>query len=166
MKHHYLIPAAFGLLICCGGCNRSSSPGIAEFRLEVQQMASGGDNCAVLLLIHTDTPGSISIDGASMHNSTTLSGTDGSYEGRVVLLATRIAPAGESNAYIQTLSRAQTPEGGYAGGPVVHTLPATTKLEDVFVVTAQSGGYSLNKPIEIAQEMGGPITLTVGKPTK
>ena len=111
-------------------------------------------------------PGSISVDGATEHSSTALYGTDGSYEGSVALLATRIVPSSEGNAYIQILCRPQAPNGSYAGGASVYTRPSTTQLEDVFTITALSGDYSLNTPVEIAQEHGRPITLTVGKPTK
>ncbi len=82
------------------------------------------------------------------------------------MIVTRIAPHGEGGIYIQTLIRPQTSMGSYAGGPSTYTLPRTTQLTDLFTITAKSGDYPLDTPLEIAHLNGKPVILTVGKPTK
>jgi hypothetical protein len=150
------------------GCNRSSQTPYAGFRLTLQDVATDTNACAALVTVHTASAGSISVDEDGGHNSATLPDADanGSREGSVALIASRIAPPGDGDIYIQTLIRPQTPNGSYAGGPSTYTLPRATKLTDHFTITARSGDYPLNTPIEIARLSGKPVTLTVGKPTK
>jgi hypothetical protein len=150
------------------GCNRPSKAPTTGFRLTVQDVATDTNARAALLIIHTTSAGSISIDQDGGHNSTMLSepNAGGSREGSVALIASRIAPPGDGEIFIQTLIRPQTPNGNYAGGPSTYTLPRTTELTDHFTITAKSGDFALNTPIEIARLKGKPVTLTVGKPTK
>jgi len=150
------------------GCNRPDQIPPTEFRLTLQEVANDANARAALLILHSGTAGSISVDQDGGHNSTALGdpNANGSREGSVALIATRIAPAGEGDIYIQTLIRPQTPNGSYAGGPSTFTLPRPTQLADAFTITAKSGDYPLNTPIEIARLRGKPVTLTVGKPTK
>ena len=150
------------------GCNRSAQTPSAGFRLTLQDVATDTNARAALIAIRSASAGSISVDEDGGHNSTALPDADanGSREGSVALIASRIAPAGDGDIYIQTLIRPQTPNGNYAGGPSTYTLPRATKLTDHFTITAKSGDYPLNTPIEIARLGGKPVTLTVGKPTK
>lgn len=150
------------------GCNRPSKTPTTGFRLTVQDVATDTNARAALLIIHAGSAGSISIDQDGGHNSKMLSDPDasGSREGSVALIASRIAPPGDGDIFIQTLIRPQTPNGNYAGGPSTYTLPRTTELADHFTITAKSGDFALDTPIEIARLGGKPVTLTVGKPTK
>ena len=161
-----LISAATSVLLL--GCNRPGKSPTTGFRLTVQDVATDTNARAALLTIHAASAGSISVDEDGGHNSTTLPDADasGSHEGSVALIASRVVPPGEGEVYIQTLIRPQTPNGNYAGGPTTYRLPRTTELADHFTVTAKSGDYPLNTPIEIARLKGKPVTLTVGKPTK
>lgn len=150
------------------GCNRPSKILTTGFRLTVQDIATDTNARAALLTIQASSAGSISVDQDGGHNSTMLPEPDanGSREGSVSLMASRIVPPGDGNIFIQTLIRPQTPNGNYAGGPSTYTLPRTTELADHFTITAKSGDYALDTPIEIARLRGKPVTLTVGKPTK
>jgi len=150
------------------GCNRPSKPPTTGFRLTVQDVATDTNARAALLIIHAASAGSISIDQDGGHNSTMLyePNAGGSREGSVALIASRIAPPGDGEIFIQTLIRPQTPNGNYAGGPSTYTLPRTTELTDHFTITAKSGDFAFDTPIEIARLKGKPVTLTVGRPTK
>jgi hypothetical protein len=147
------------------GCNRSAPTG---FRLTVQEVASSTDARAALLTIQTANEGTISIDKEGGHSSVVLSdpNASGTRVGSVALLASRIAPPGDGDIYIQTLIQPQTPNGAYAGGASIYTLPRATKLVDHFAITAKVGEYPLDTPTEIARFQGKPVMLTVGKPTK
>ena len=149
------------------GCKRPSQTPPTGFRLTLQDVATDTNARAALIAIRTASVGSISVDQDGGHNSTALPDADanGSRAGSVALIASRIVPAGGGDIYIQTLIRPQTPNG-YAGGPSTYTLPRATKLTDHFTITAKSGDYPLNTPIEIAQLAGKPVTLTVGKTTR
>jgi hypothetical protein len=150
------------------GCNRSPQTLSAGFRLTLQDIATDMNARAALVTIHTASAGSISVDEDGGHNSIGLPDPDAnsSHEASVALIASRISPPGDGDIYIQTLIRPQTPNGNSAGGPSTYTLPRTTQLVDQFTITAKSGDYPLNTPIEIARLGGTPVTLTVGKPTK
>ncbi|MEO5916000.1 MAG: hypothetical protein ABIS50_17325 [Luteolibacter sp.] len=150
------------------GCNRTAPAPPAGFRLTLQNVGTDKDACAALLSIRTAAAGSISVDESSGHSSVTLpdADTSGSREGSVALIASRIEPAGGDDVFIQTMIRPQIPNGSYAGGSSTSILPRATQLSDHFTVTARSGDYPLDTPIEIARLGGKPVTLTVGKPTK
>jgi len=150
------------------GCKRPGQAPAAGFRLTLQDVATDTNARAALLTIHAASAGSISVDEDGGHSSTVLPDPDanGFREGSVALIASRISPPGDGDIYIQTLIRPQTPKGNYAGGPSTYTLPRATQLADHFTITAKSGDYALNTPIEIARLKGKPVTLTVGKPTK
>lgn len=162
--HTIFLGAAILVSLC--GCEQSSTTSSSGFSLSVQEVATDSDVRAAVVLIRSASPGSISVDEDGGHNSITLQEVGGFYEGSVALVANRIVPSVEGNLYIQILTRPQTPGGSYAGGPSTHILPRTTQLDDYFSITAISGDYSLNTPIEIARQRGKPVTLTVGRPTK
>jgi hypothetical protein len=167
ISRHILIGAATAFLLF--GCNRTTKTAPPALRITVQEIVTDNKACATLLTIHSPSAGSISVDmDPGDHSSVVLSGPDatGSWEGSVVLMASRIEPSGDDDIYIQTLIRPQTPNGASAGGPSTYTLPRTTKLHDHFTITAKSGDFAPDTPIEIAQLGGKPVTLTVGKPTK
>jgi len=150
------------------GCNRPGQTPSAGFRLTLQDVAIDTNARAALLTIVTASAGSISVDEDGGHSSTVLPApdSDGSREGSVALIASRIAPPGDGDILIQTLIRVQTPNGNYAGGPSTYTLRRESQLADHFTITAKSGDYALNTPVEIARLGGKPVILTVGKPTK
>jgi hypothetical protein len=150
------------------GCNRSPQIPSVGFRLTLQDVATDTNTRAALVTIHTSSAGSLSVDEDRGHSSVTLPDmkANGSREGSIALIASRIALPGDGDIYIQTLIRPQTPDGNSAGGPSTYTLPRSTLLTDHFAITAKSGDYPLNTPIEIARLGGKPVTITIGKPTK
>lgn len=149
-------------------CKQPAETPPAGFRLTLQEVATDTDARAALVILRSASAGSISVDASGEHSSIVLGepAASGFRDGSVALIATRIAPAGEGDIYIKTLIQPQTPNGGYAGGPSTYTLPRLTQLAAFFTITAKSGDYPLNTPIEIARLSGKPVTLTVGKPTK
>jgi hypothetical protein len=165
--HVFILGSAIMLLLFIG-CVRPGQTPSAGFRLTLQDIATDSNVRAALLTIHTASEGFISVVEESGHSSTALPDPNagGSREGSVALIASRIAPSGDGDIYIQTLIRPQTPNGSYAGGPSTYTLPRSTQLADHFAITAKSGDYPLDTPIEIARLKGRPVMLTVGKPTK
>ncbi len=150
------------------GCKRPAQAPSAGFRLTLQDVATGPHVRVALVTIHTANAGSISVDEDGGHNSAALPDTNlnGLREGTVALIASRVAPPGNGDIYIQTLFRTQTLNGTYVGGPSTYPFPRATQLADEFTITAKNGDYPLNTPIEIARFGGKPVTLTVGKPTK
>ncbi len=162
----FLIIAVMSFLF--HGCNRSDPTPSSGFHLSLLEVATDTDIRAVLLTIRTASAGTISVDEDGGHNSIALPDPDasGSREGSVALIASRVAPPGDGDIYIKTLIRPQTAQRGYAGGPSTYTLPRATRLADHFVITAMSGDYPLDAPVEIARLGGKPVTVTVGKPTR
>jgi len=92
---------------------------------------------------------------------------DAPRDGQVALAASRIARQGETFADIRTFIGAKPSGGsGYTGGTGGNSVPAATTLDSYFLVTAASGDYKLDTPVEIGRLDGKPVTLVVGKPTK
>jgi hypothetical protein len=133
----------------------------------VQEVVSDSDVRVVVLSIQARRPASLSVDTPTSHSHVALpQGPDHALrEGRVVLSAARVVPAGEPNAYIQVLTRPEA-EGGFAGGPAVYTVAADTPLERFWSVSATDGVFRLDTPVTIAQLQGQPVTLVVGRPTR
>jgi hypothetical protein len=143
-----------------------------SFRLTVENVNPypDADFRFSLFTIHASRAASISIDGPDgAHRGQKLSDApDGVVrEGKVSLSAARVAPSQEKFAYIQTLINPYAEHlASQFGGPSVHRVPAETKLEDFFSISAASGVYKLDTPVVIAQKQGKPVTLVVGKPTR
>ena len=60
----------------------------------------------------------------------------------------------------------QTANGGLGGGPAFEALPIARELSSFFTVTAKSGDYAFDTPVEIATLRGKPVTLTLKKGAK
>lgn len=150
------------------GCNAASQTPSTGFQLTLLDLVTDANVRAAMLTIHTANEGSMSVDSPGSHDSIALPSPDAnrSRTGSVAIVASLFAPPGDRDIYIQTLIKSQTPNAGSAGGTSVYTVPRTVTLADHFNITAKSGNYPLNTPIEIARLNGMPVTLTVGKPTR
>jgi hypothetical protein len=156
---------------CClfsAGCHRDAAIPGDSFHLTLQHVITDNDLMVSLLKIHDPQGANISVDGDGFHASVALpdSPAGAVREGQVALSASRITRRGDAFAYIQTLVRAENSNQGFAGGPAVYPVPAATKLEAFFSVSATDGDYKLDTPVEIARINGKPVMLSVGKPTK
>jgi hypothetical protein len=101
---------------------------------------------------------------ASMQDAPT-PGKNGQRDGQVILSASRVARGGDAIASIQTLVRLETDHAS-VGGPAVSYVPAATNLDAYFSVSATTGDYKLDTPIEIGRLDGKPVTLLVSQTTK
>jgi hypothetical protein len=166
------IRASILLLIgCClfsAGCGREGAVSGDSFRLTVEHIVTDSEVIVSILKIHVPHDASISVDSDGSHSMVVLPNSPAGVarDGQVALSASRITRQGDNFAYIQTLVRPESPNHGFAGGPAIHPVLATTKLETFFSISAADGEYKLNTPVEIARLDGKPVMLVVGKPTK
>lgn len=158
------MPWMLGLLL--GGCQPNITAPQDRFTLSVAEVVTGEDMVVSVLKISAPKKVSISVDADDSHNHVTPGDplVDGPREGEIVLAAARVAPAGSDDAFIQVLLRARA-QAGYAGGPAVFRVPAETKMDAFFIITAADGTFPLDSPVKIAELRGKPVNLTVGKPT-
>ena len=164
---------AFPLLLagCClfsAGCHRGAAVPSGSFRLTVERVITDQNMIVSLLKIHVWHNASISVSGAGSHCIVNLANSpeDTARDGQVALTASRIITRqGDDSAYIQTLIRTES-ASGFAGGPSINPVPAATTLDSFFSVSATSGDYKLDTPIEIGRLDGKPVTLVVGKPDR
>jgi hypothetical protein len=165
MNARRLLPLSAGALLALTGCNHASSDMPADgFRLTVQDIATDTDMRVAQLVIHSSAPATITTDADSSHPSVPIPAS-ASGEGSVSLVASRVAPYGQPWAYFHTLIRVQTIDG-LAGGPTMEALPIATELSNYFTVTAKSGDYSFDTPIEIGTMRGKPVTITLKRGAK
>ena len=161
------------LLVGCSllfiGCKREAAIPSDSFHLSVQSIITEGDLKVSLIKFHLPHSASISVDSAHSHSSVSMQdapqGAVGQRDGQVILSASRVAHVGDAFANIQTLIRLESDHGS-AGSPSVSYVPAATNLDAYFSVSATSGDYKLDTPVEIGRLDGKPVTLLVGKPTK
>ena len=90
--------------------------------------------------------------------------------------ASKATDSRTTNAYI-LIGLQMKSEGGDGGmigqasvttglGSTTYYPPKDTKLEVIYNLTAKSGVYPLDAPLEIGRVEGKPMMLTVGKPTQ
>jgi hypothetical protein len=175
VRQHYTfmnIRASILLLAgCCllsAGCQREGAVAGDSFRLTVERVITDSEVVVSILKIHVPHDASISVDGDGSHSMVVLPDSPAGVarDGQVALSASRITRQGDDFAYIQTLVRPESSNHGFAGGPSIYPVRATTKLEAFFSISATDGDYKLDTPVEIARLNGKPVMLVVGKPTK
>jgi hypothetical protein len=169
MKSKYLTILGFGALLAVVGCHPAPNDVPADgCRLTVEDIVTNGDMRVAQLAIVSSATCTIAIDADLSHMSvvTAKLADSPSVSGSVTLVADRIAPSGQAWAYFHTLIRAQAANGGAAGGPAFDALPIDTPPSGFFTVTAKSGDYSFDTPVEIATLRGKPVTLTFKRTTK
>jgi hypothetical protein len=163
MKTKRLLILGFSALLVLVDCRRPPSDVPTDgFRLTVQNMAADTDMQVARLAIVSSATATISIDSDGSHQSLSL--RESPCRVGVSLVASRVAPPGQSWAYMHTLIRAQTEDGGHSAlGPAFEALPIDTQLSSFFTITAKSGDYSFDTPVEIAKLRGKPVTITLKK---
>jgi hypothetical protein len=166
---------AFILLLagCCllfVGCQREAAIPNDRFHLTVQRVISDTDVVVSVLKIRVPHGARISVEADGGHNMVAVppDGAEGTAkEGQVALSASRFTLQGDNFAYVQTLIRSESSKHSFASlGPNVYTIPAATKLETYFSISATDGDFMQDTPVEIARLNGKPVMLVVGTPTK
>jgi hypothetical protein len=174
VRRHYTFMniRAFLLFLagCCllsAGCHREAAISGDSFRLTVERVITDHDIVVSLLKIHVLHNASISVGSEHSHCIVNLANSpeDAARDGQVALSGSRITRRGDDSAYIQTLIRTES-SAGSAGGASINPVPAATTLDSFFSVSATSGDYKLDTPVEIGRLDGKPITLVVGKPER
>lgn len=162
------------LLISCTllfvGCKREAALPSDSFHLSVQSIVTDGDLKVSLIKYHLPHSVSLYIDSKHSHGSVSMRdaptpGEVGQRDGQLILSASRVARVGDAFASIQTLIRLETDHAS-AGGPAVSYVPAATNLDAYFSVSATTGDYKLDTPIEIGRLDGKPMMLLVSQSTK
>jgi hypothetical protein len=152
------------------GCQREAAIPNDKFHLTVQRVIVDSDVVVSVLKIRVPHGARISIDIERGHSMVTVppDAADGAAkEGQIALSASRITRQGDDFAYVQTLIRAESSKHSFASlGPNVYAIPAATKLEAYFSISATDGDYLQDTPIEIARLDGKPVMLVVGEPNK
>jgi hypothetical protein len=131
----------------------------------VEEISADGDVRLTHLTIRSTAPGAISIDSEGSHH-TVLLPAEAAGSGTVTLMASRVAPSNHPWAYMQTLIRTKTANGGSGGATSFEALPHDTQLADFLTVTAKGGDYAFDSPVEVATLRGKPVTLTLKRATK
>jgi len=175
VRQHYTFMTirAFPLLLagCCllsAGCHHEAAIPSDSFRLTVDRVITDQNVVVSLLKIHVWHNASISVGSEHSHCIVNLANSpeDAARDGQVALSASRIITRqGDDTAYIQTFIRTES-SAGSAGGPSINPVPAATTLDSFFSVSATSGDYKLDTPVEIGRLDGKPVTLVVGKPDR
>jgi hypothetical protein len=165
---------AFTLLVGCTlfivGCKRDPAVPSGSFHLSVQSIVTDGDLKVSLIKYRLPESTSVYVDSEHSHGWVSMQdsptpGKTGQRDGQLILSASRVARVGEAFASIQTLIRLETDHAS-AGGPAVNYVPAATNLDAYFSVSATTGDYKLDTPIEIGRLDGKPVTLLVSQSAK
>jgi hypothetical protein len=158
------------LLVVCGSLYagwRYEVESRDTFRLSVERIVVDRNIVVSLLKIHVGGSASLAVNSQSAQCMVTLADTpaNSASDGQVVLTGAKILRPGEKAASIQTFIGVKKLDGvsGFTGGAGVRPVPAATRLDSFFTVSAVAGDYKLDKPIEIALLDGKPVTLVVGK---
>lgn len=158
----------FSVMLAVIGCRPAHSDVPANgCRLAVENIVTNGDMRVAQLTIVSSDGCTIAVDADLRHMSVVMGKLPDSrsVSGSVTLVADRIAPSGQAWAYFQTLIRVAV-NGATAGGPEFEALPNETELSGYFTVTAKSGDYPFDTPVEIATLRGKPVTLTFKRATQ
>jgi hypothetical protein len=167
VKSKRLLILGFSALLVLVGCHQPPSDVPTDgFRLTVQNMAADTDMRIARLAIVSSAAARICIDSDGSHQNILLQ-EPAPCRAAVSLVGSRVAPSGQSWAYMHTIIRAQIDDGTLSAlGPAFEALPIDTQLSSFFTITAKSGDYSFDTPVEIATLRGKPVTITLKKGTK
>ena len=161
------------LLVVCGSLYagwRYEVESVDSYRLTVERIVIDRNIVVSLLKIHVGRNASLAVNSQSAQCMVTLADTpaNSATDGQVVLTGAKILRPGEAGASIQTFIGVKKLDGvsGFTGGAGVRPVPASTRLDSFFTVSAVAGDYKLDKPIEIALLDGKPVTLVVSKAAK
>lgn len=176
-KSRLLFFVCLAVALC--GCWQRSADIVpsGSFRLVVDDMVKDESFRVASLKVLSMQPGTVSVDTDKSHAAGVLliSAVDKLREGRVFFIASRATDSHSTNAFIQASLqvKAEGGDGGMlvqgsfqSGGTAVYPVSENTKLDAFSSMTAKSGIYPLDTPLEIGRIDGKAVTLTVGKPTK
>jgi hypothetical protein len=169
MKITYLIPVlAAALFTAYAETSRTASTPQQlagdSFHLTVERVITNQNVVVSVLKIHVSHSAFASVGSEHSRIGVDLASSPG--DGQVALSASRIIThQGDDTAYIQTFVSAES-SGNFAGGPSINQVPAATTLDTFFSVSAVSGDYKLDTPVEIGELDGKTMTLIVGKSSK
>jgi hypothetical protein len=170
MKITYLVPVlAVALLTAYAETSRTASTpeqlADESFHLTVERVITNQNVVVSVLKIHVSHNAFVSV-GSEPLSRIGVALADSPGNGQVALGASRIIThQGDDTAYIQTFVSAES-SGNSAAAPRINRVPADTTLDSFFSVSAVSGDYKLDTPVEIGELGGKPMTLIVGKSSK
>jgi hypothetical protein len=152
------------------GCKREAAVPSGSFHLSVESIIAVDDLKVSVIKYHLPHDANVYVDSEHSHGSVSMQDAPtpnkvGQRDGQVILSASRVARVGDDFASIQTLIRLETDHGS-AGGPYVSYVPAATNFDAYFSVSATTGDYKLDTPVEIGRLDGKPVTLLVSQTTK
>jgi hypothetical protein len=157
---------------CCllsAGCQSETAIPSDTFHLSVEHVITHSELTVSLLKIHAPHDAYIHLDSEQFHHGGLLMGNspgEAARDGQIAFSASRLAREGDHSTYIQTFMRAESFGNSVTAGPALIPVPAATALDTYFSISATSGDYKLDTPMEIGRLDGRPVTLVVGKPTK
>ena len=167
------------LALAACGCHQRSADAVpvGSFRLVVEDMVKDGSFRVASLKVLSSQPGMLSVSRESSHSACQLLIPAGQKlrEGQMFFIASKATDSRTTNAYI-LVSVQMKVEGGdgslivqasaHTGlGSMTFYPPKDTELDGICNLTAKSGVYPLDAPLEIGRVDGMPMILTVGKPT-
>ena len=167
------------LALAASGCHQRSDDAVpaGSFRLVVEDMVKDVTFRVASLKVLSSQPGMLSVAKEGSHSACQLLIPAGQKlrEGQIFFLASKTTDSRTTNAYI-LVSLQMKVEGGDGGmivqasahtglGSTTFYPPKDTELGVICNLTAKSGVYPLDAPLEIGRVDGKPMILTVGKPT-
>jgi hypothetical protein len=163
------------LALAASGCHQRSDDAVpaGSFRLVVEDMVKDETFRVASLKVLSSQPGMLSVSKESSHSACQLLIPAGQKlrEGQMFFIASKATDSRTTNAYILVSLQMKVEEGD--GGIIAHTglgsttfyPPKDTELDVICNLTAKSGVYPLDAPLEIGRVDGKPMILTIGKPT-
>jgi hypothetical protein len=170
MKTTYLVPVlVVALLTAYAETSRTASTPQQlagdSFHLTIERVVTNQNVVVSVLKIHVPHSAYVSV-GSEPLSRIGVALADSPGDGQIALGASRIIThQGDDTAYIQTFVSAES-SGNSAAAPRINRVPAATTLDSFFSVSATSGDYKLDAPVEIGELDGKPMTLIVGKSSK
>jgi len=174
MKQYTKIFAAACGLFSAGCQSQTPTPGEAAipsdtFHLSVEHVTTHSEETVSLLKLRASREAFVHLDSAQFHHCGFLMASspgEPARDGQITFSASRLAHEGDHATYIQTFMHGESSGNSVTQGPTLNPVPAATALDTYFSISATSGDYKLDTPMEIGRLAGKPITLTVGKSTQ
>jgi hypothetical protein len=168
------------LALAISGCHQRSHDAVpaGNFRLVVEDMVKDETFRVASLKVLSSQPGMLSVSEGSAHSACQLLIPAGQKlpEGEMFFTASKATDSRTTNAYIVASLQINV-EGGDGGmikqasahaglGSRTYYPPKDTGLDVICNLTARSGVYPLDIPLEIGRLDGKSMMLTVGKPAQ
>jgi hypothetical protein len=178
MKISQVLPFACLALVVCS-CHQPSTEAVpaGSFRLVVEDMVKDESFRVTSLKVLSSQPGMLSVSRERARSACELLIPAGKElrEGQIFVTASKATDSRTTNAYI--LVNLQMKVDGGDGGMIGHASaqsglgsttfypPKDTALGIICNLTAKSGVYPVDAPLEIGRVDDKPVILTVGKST-